>query len=56
MEIKFDELHDRIDKVESSSQREQPFRAPKVEKIERNPPWNDYEDYYGIDLEENDRI
>ncbi|KAK2642309.1 hypothetical protein Ddye_024072 [Dipteronia dyeriana] len=56
MEIKFGEVHDRIDKMESSSQREQPFKAPKVDRRERNPPRNDYEDDYGIDLEEDDRM
>ena len=31
MEIQFGEVNDRLDKVESSSQRERPFRAPNVE-------------------------
>ncbi|KAK3229881.1 hypothetical protein Dsin_001762 [Dipteronia sinensis] len=56
METQFGEVNDRLDKVESSSQREQPFRAPNVERSERNPPRNDYEDDYGNDLEEDDRM
>ncbi|KAK3229878.1 hypothetical protein Dsin_001759 [Dipteronia sinensis] len=56
MKTQFGEVKDRLDKVESSSQREQPFRAPNVERRERNPPRNDYEDDYGNDLEEDDRM
>ncbi|KAK0587545.1 hypothetical protein LWI29_024676 [Acer saccharum] len=53
---RFGEMNDRLHKVESSSQRERPFRAPNVERRERNPPRNDYEDDYGNDLEEDDRM
>ncbi|KAK0580405.1 hypothetical protein LWI29_001555 [Acer saccharum] len=53
---RFGEMNDRLHKVESSSQRERPFRAPNVERRERNLPRNDYEDDYGNDLEEEDRM
>ena len=56
MNDKFGEVNNRLDKVESNSQREQPFRAPNVERRERNFPRNDYEDDYGNDLEEEDRM
>ena len=56
MDIQFGEVNDRLDKVDPSLQREQPFRAPNVERRERNPPRNDYEDNYGNDLEEDDRM
>ena len=55
LEMRFDEVHERIDKVESSSQRGQPPIALNRQRRERNPSRFENEEDYGNDLEEEDR-
>ena len=55
MEMRFDEINERMDRVESSPQRGQPHRAPTVQRRERHPPRYEYEDDYGDDLDNDDR-
>ena len=55
LNLRFDEVHERLDKVESSAQKGQPPIAPNVQRRETNQPRFVYEDDYGDDLDEDDR-
>ena len=54
LNLRFDEVHERLDKVESSAQKGQPPRAPNVQRRERNQPRFEYQDNYGNNQDEDD--
>ena len=56
MDLSFDEVNERVDKVKSSWQKRQPSKAPNVKQKGKNPYRYANEDKYEKDLDEEDHV
>ena len=55
LDLRFNEVNERIDRVEASTQRGQPPRVPNAQWRERNLPRPNYDVEYGDDLDDDER-